>query len=593
MKIEKASWIMTVILFFSMFHIVLIVVPNNVTASTFFVGGSGPGNYTSIQEAIDDASPGSTVFVYEGTYYEGIDITKAISLIGENRDTTVLDNSGMTAAVDINSDWVNVSGLTLMSSGSAARSVVEFWRSENCSIVHNDVISGSTDIYASLSLYFSNGITIAYNTFTDSATAIRLDNSNDNTIVSNVITNNTWEGIELRDSNSNAIQNNTIATIQDVGIRLFFSDSNVIGDNDIDSSRWHGIHLYESRHCVVFGNAMERVGLLISGDSIEHWITHVIDDSNTVGGDPIYFLKNVSGGTVPSDGGQVILVNGTGITIEGMGANNIFREISLAFSSGNTIVNNKVTDSRVGTALIQSDNNYIANNTISCIHESGISSSAGGIALYSSVNNTVANNAVRDCETGIVMGSSSNENVITGNVVSGNIGAVGILVQSSNDSLIVGNKISMNYYGIAISNSGGNKIYHNNFVDNFNHSYDESNGNEWDNGYPSGGNYWSDYQGSDWFSGPGQNLSGQDGIGDVPYDIPGGTSQDRYPLLRPFGEKSIFEDIWFWVLAAVIMVVVISSIFLILYKRRKGRAEEGQPANESLSIMEGEDERLD
>jgi hypothetical protein len=54
--------------------------------------------------------------------------------------------------------------------------------------------------------------------------------------------------------------------------------------------------------------------------------------------------------------------------------------------------------------------------------------------------------------------------------------------------------------------------------------------NVWDDGYPSGGNYWSDYAGVDEKSGPGQNLTGSDGIGDTHYIIDG-NNRDRYPLM--------------------------------------------------------------
>ena len=64
-----------------------------------------------------------------------------------------------------------------------------------------------------------------------------------------------------------------------------------------------------------------------------------------------------------------------------------------------------------------------------------------------------------------------------------------------------------------------NKIYHNNFSNNGQNACDYGN-NTWDNGYPSGGNYWDDYSGSD---------TNDDGIGDEPYPIPCGISQDRYP----------------------------------------------------------------
>jgi len=61
------------------------------SGTTFYVGGNGPGTYTKIQEAIDDASSGDTVFVYNGTYYEHLNINKTIDLIGEDKNTTIID----------------------------------------------------------------------------------------------------------------------------------------------------------------------------------------------------------------------------------------------------------------------------------------------------------------------------------------------------------------------------------------------------------------------------------------------------------------------------------------------------------------------
>ena len=60
---------------------------------TLYVGGSGPGNYTYIQLAINDASNGDTVFVYNGMYYENVIVDKSINLIGEDRNTTVIDGN--------------------------------------------------------------------------------------------------------------------------------------------------------------------------------------------------------------------------------------------------------------------------------------------------------------------------------------------------------------------------------------------------------------------------------------------------------------------------------------------------------------------
>ncbi len=64
-----------------------------VLGTTLYVGGSGTGNYSSIQSAIDDAMTGDTVYVYDDSapYDEIVFINKTISLVGENRATTIVD----------------------------------------------------------------------------------------------------------------------------------------------------------------------------------------------------------------------------------------------------------------------------------------------------------------------------------------------------------------------------------------------------------------------------------------------------------------------------------------------------------------------
>jgi hypothetical protein len=86
-------------------------------------------------------------------------------------------------------------------------------------------------------------------------------------------------------------------------------------------------------------------------------------------------------------------------------------------------------------------------------------------------------------------------------------------------------------------------IYHNTFIENAHQAYDSSGNNRWNASYPAGGNYWSDYNGTDRYSGPGQNESGSDGMGDTPYtNIEGGSgAQDDYPLM---GVSVSFEVGW-------------------------------------------------
>ena len=104
----------------------------------------------------------------------------------------------------------------------------------------------------------------------------------------------------------------------------------------------------------------------------------------------------------------------------------------------------------------------------------------------------------------------------------------GIRLISTSDNIISGNNITNNEYGAYLSGSYYNIFYHNNFVDNT-YNFDGAENQNWDDGYLSGGNYWSDYEGVDEKSGPYQNQTGSDGIGDTPI-----YRSDRYPLMNPW-----------------------------------------------------------
>jgi parallel beta-helix repeat protein len=110
----------------------------------------------------------------------------------------------------------------------------------------------------------------------------------------------------------------------------------------------------------------------------------------------------------------------------------------------------------------------------------------------------------------------------------------GLALGMVKDAIVRNNIIWNSTYGIYLSESAGNHIYHNNLINNTIQAYVTPNyNNTWDNGYPSGGNYWSDYTGTDEYKGPDQDIPGSDFIGDDWYVI-NDNNTDHYPLWIPY-----------------------------------------------------------
>jgi parallel beta-helix repeat protein len=156
--------------------------------------------------------------------------------------------------------------------------------------------------------------------------------------------------------------------------------------------------------------------------------------------------------------------------------------------------------------------------------------------------NVISNNSIYlNTHNGIVFAHTMDfhlYNTITNNYIINN-GGTGIYSEMSYFHEITYNNISFNKYGIGLRTCIGGEyhtLHHNNFFNNTkNQVYEPWSGfeNYFDDGYPSGGNYWSDYTGEDYFSGPNQSMNGSDGIGDTPYAIPIGNNQDNYPFMSP------------------------------------------------------------
>jgi parallel beta-helix repeat protein len=138
--------------------------------------------------------------------------------------------------------------------------------------------------------------------------------------------------------------------------------------------------------------------------------------------------------------------------------------------------------------------------------------------------------------SGIEVGASNC--TIIDNIVVLNKGGVSLLFGGNHT--VLNNVISSSYYGINIIYSENNRVFHNCFLNNTQHVYITGSINKWDDGYPSGGNYWSNYTVADLYHGPYQNETGSDGIGDKPYVIDE-NNVDKYPLMKPW--TSLIGDV--------------------------------------------------
>jgi len=363
-------------------------------------------NFSTIQEAINDNETldGHTIQVDSGTYYEHAIVNKALTLIGEDKYNTIIDGSGVDRVIDVTSDNVKVSGFTLQHGNEG----------------------------------------------------IHLEDSCNNIITYNIVTNNTWAGIVLYANSDNCtIQGNTVSFNQE-GIKLYSSNDNTIDANQVVENV-DGIRLdYSTDNLVSYNNATLNAYCGIHLDNSEN--------SNV--------KKNV-------------------VTLNSIG-------IMQHASEHNVIEDNKVTNNGEGILLAFSNCNVVEANE-------AVENGGNGIRLYNSSYNEVRYNNASIDDTGMVLETSSNNNTL------------------------VGNNIASNYNGILLGySSNNNSIYHNNLLHNTVQVVHVAGlcVNVWDDDYPSGGNYWSNYTGVD---------SDHDGIGDTTHEIDA-DNIDNYPLMGMFSD---------------------------------------------------------
>jgi len=277
-------------------------------------------------------------------------------------------------------------------------------------------------------------------------------------------------GVDLSGRSNVTIKNMTIKAFN-YGIWLHESSNyNSIVGNNITARNELGIYLRESSSNIILGNSITDNRLW--GMQLERYSS----------------FNSISENNISNCGGGVLLTESSSNSI-----------------SGNNIINNQYSD---GVFLEKSFNNSISYNNIS------------------------ANNCMHAC----YLWCSEYNNLVRNNITENN--KYGISLYASSNNLIEKNDITHNEVGIYFQGMWANKhnsFYHNNFIANSQQVHVEvySYANFWDNGYPFGGNFWSNYTCIDLKSGSYQNETDSDGIGDMPYTIDANNT-DNYPLMGMF-----------------------------------------------------------
>lgn len=329
----------------------------------------------------------------------------------------------------------------------------------------------------------------------------------------NVLTENEGNGI---DASAGLITNNTIENSEDNGISL--SSDAVVDDNEITGSGEHGIYaeggtvsnntvednerdgihlqgyeddtvenntvaghdidlrIDESKNAQVFDNEFQ-TGVYItedwSADGDEHF-NHEFAD-NTVDGDPLYYVLREDFLAIPDDAGQVVVVNSTGVQLDGLDLDGVATGVQLAYSEEVTITDTTISNtgsttrigSRLRTASIHvkfSENITIDGSSITDSEGSGLyAEEVAGLAVTDA---TVTDSGGHGLEVEVL--DPANDSVIADSIISNNQVGIELSVSGDLDGIsIIGNAIHDNENGLVIDDDAEDvEVSQNSFVGN-------------------------------------------------------------------------------------------------------------------------------
>lgn len=330
----------------------------------------------------------------------------------------------------------------------------------------------------------------------DNVTNGRIENA---TVALRVFEADITVGIQVQLSRDVTLVQNTLAQ----NIVLEASSDITVAESQFEGA---SLGIGNTEGAIIRENRFEDGGVILRGQSVEHFTSHAIGTDNLVNGKQINYLRDCHDETlIGLDVGQLIIANCSDVTVAGLTIEDTVIGIDLAYVRGAHISGNVFHDVTTGISVDHTE------------------------------NVTIAQNAVANALFGFFVNEASNLTFLH-NDISDSDGA-GMFIYQTSGVTVQGNNLSGNYPGLWLWGVDDVLVVRNNFLKNVYQAFTTTtSGDRWDDGYPGGGNHWSDYKGLDTCSGPLREVCpNADGLGDTPYVVQVGMATDRYPLMAPYG----------------------------------------------------------